>query len=94
MREKTTSAMSYQVISPLFIDYATSDEIYAAAIVLPVLGIVLVLLRFYARIVQKAGIGIDDWLMIPALVSCIDPGGHGKESDQRNQIRLRFSAQA
>lgn len=56
--------------------YVTPGEMYVASIVLPLLGIVIVLLRFYTRTLQKrsAGIlqqnptGIDDWLMLPALV--------------------------
>lgn len=52
----------------LFVAYVTSGEIYAASIVLPFLGIVFVLLRFYARALQKSSRGVDDWLMIPALV--------------------------
>lgn len=52
----------------LSVPYVTPGEIYSASIVLPILGIVFVLLRFYARVVQKKSAGIDDWLMLPALV--------------------------
>lgn len=56
--------------------YVTPGEMYVASVVLPSLGIVIVLLRFYTRTLQKrsTGIlqqnltGIDDWLMLPALV--------------------------
>lgn len=47
----------------------TKGEVIAAAAILPFLGIVLVGLRFYNRIRQKAGIGADDWLIVPATVS-------------------------
>ena len=50
------------------VPYVTPGEIYAASIVLPLLGIVFILLRFYARTLKKNSIGLDDWLMLPALV--------------------------
>lgn len=52
----------------LSIPYVTPGELYGASIVLPILGSVFVLLRFYARAPQKRSTGIDDWLMLPALV--------------------------
>lgn len=54
--------------SGLVVPYVTSQEIFAVSILLPLLGIVFVLLRFYARVLQKQSTGIDDWLMLPALV--------------------------
>ena len=47
----------------------TKGEVIAAAAILPFLGIVLVALRFYSRISCKAGLGVDDWLIVPATVS-------------------------
>ena len=47
----------------------TKGQVIAAAALLPFLGIVLVALRFYSRIKYKAGLGADDWLILPALVS-------------------------
>ena len=44
-------------------------QVIAAAALLPFLGVVLVGLRFYSRIKNKAGLGADDWLILPALVS-------------------------
>ena len=52
----------------MFVPYVTPWEIYTASIVLPFLGCVFVLLRFYARTLSKQSIGIDDWLLLPALV--------------------------
>ena len=46
----------------------TLGQVIAAAIVLPVLGIVAVTLRFRARAHQKSKLGVDNWLIIPALV--------------------------
>ncbi|KAI0382175.1 hypothetical protein F5Y04DRAFT_279959 [Hypomontagnella monticulosa] len=48
--------------------YATPAEILAAAAALPALGIIVVIFRFYARLRQKARLGIDDFLILPALV--------------------------
>ncbi|KAF3058031.1 hypothetical protein GL218_05716 [Daldinia childiae] len=48
--------------------YATRAEILAAAAALPALGIIVVILRFYTRLLQKAKLGIDDFLILPALV--------------------------
>ena len=47
----------------------TKGQVIAAAALLPFLGIVLVGLRFYSRIKNKVGLGADDWLIVPALVS-------------------------
>lgn len=54
--------------------YATSAGIYAASIVLPILGVVLVVLRLNARRLQKASTGWDDFLMLPALCVVIGMG--------------------
>ncbi|KAL8993641.1 MAG: hypothetical protein Q9169_006190 [Polycauliona sp. 2 TL-2023] len=50
-------------------DWNTKGEVVAAAAILPLVGIVLVALRFYSRIKKKSGIGADDWLIVPATVS-------------------------
>lgn len=60
--------MAKPEVTSLCVPYATSGQIYAASIVLPVLGIVFVFLRLYSRVLQKISVGIDDWLMLPALV--------------------------
>lgn len=49
--------------------YPTPNEIIAAGTVLPTLGVIIVALRFYNRRRSSAGIGLDDWLVLPALVS-------------------------
>lgn len=54
----------------LAVPYVTPVETYAVSIILPFLGIVFVLLRFYVRSRQKWSIGIDDWMILSALV-CI-----------------------
>ena len=41
----------------------------AVGIVFPLLGSLAVGLRFKGRLQNKSGLGVDDWLTIPALVS-------------------------
>lgn len=60
--------MASDETSLLSVPYVTPGAMYAVSIVLPFLGIVFVLLRFYARALQKKPSGLDDWLMLLALV--------------------------
>ena len=46
----------------------TRGQVLAAAIVLPVLGLISVALRFWSRHHNKIGFGLDDALVLPALV--------------------------
>ena len=48
--------------------YAGKGALEAVAVVFAILPMVAVGLRFYARSISNANLGIDDWLMIPALV--------------------------
>ena len=48
----------------------TPGGVLAVSIALPILSIIAVFLRFYTRRLQKAKLGIDDWLTLPALVGC------------------------
>lgn len=66
--------MAKPEVTSLCVPYAASGQIYAASIVLPVLGIVFVFLRLYSRVLQKISVGIDDWLMLPALGLVIGMG--------------------
>lgn len=43
--------------------------VIAAGAIWPPVCTTIVLLRFIARRAQKAQLGIDDWLVLPALVS-------------------------
>lgn len=53
----------------------TKGEVIAAAAILPFLGVVLVALRFYSRMKYKAaGLGPDDWLILPATVIVVGMG--------------------
>ena len=48
--------------------YQSPGHVIAASTVLPVLDILAVSLRFYARRKQRLAFAIDDWLTLPALV--------------------------
>ena len=49
--------------------YVNKRSVIAVAILLIVLDVLAVLARFHVR--RKIGLGLDDWLCIPALVSLI-----------------------
>jgi hypothetical protein len=61
--------MSTGLGSVLFIGYPSPGDLYAAAIVLPIVGIAAISLRYYVRYTRRVALGADDWLLIPALVS-------------------------
>ena len=61
--------------SELVVPYATPGGTYIVSILLPILGFIMVGLRIYTRRIQRARLGIDDWLMIPALVGEIPLSG-------------------
>jgi len=48
--------------------YVNERSVLAVAIIFTVLPIVAVVARFYVRKKRKVAFGIDDWLLIPALV--------------------------
>ena len=60
------------LVTELCVPYATPGATYAASITLPGLSIIFVLLRFYTRSLHKNAFGMDDWLMLPALVCILD----------------------
>jgi len=47
--------------------YVNERSVLAVGILFIILGILVVIARFYVRR-KKAGFGLDDWLCIPALV--------------------------
>lgn len=51
--------------------YVNPQSVMAVGILLPVLGTIAVGLRFAYRRRHRTGLGIDDWLCIPALVCSI-----------------------
>lgn len=60
--------MASMKMTELLVPYAGVGDTYAISILLPALGICLVGLRVYTRVLQKWAFGIDDWLILPALV--------------------------
>jgi hypothetical protein len=49
----------------------TPGEILAAAVLLPLVGGLLVALRIHTRLQQVKKLGVEDWLVLPALVSAV-----------------------
>ena len=49
--------------------FITPGELIAAAIVLPAVSMVLVIMRFVTRRVSKQAVGIEDWMSLVAMVS-------------------------
>ena len=54
--------------------YVTPGEMLAAASTLSAVAIILVGLRFYVRKMQRAHIGIDDWLIVIGLAMTVAVG--------------------
>lgn len=63
--------MSEPKTKELGVAYPSPGEVYSAAIVLPILGILSLAIRWYQRSRQRNGVGIDDWLMLPSLVCLV-----------------------
>jgi hypothetical protein len=66
LRDLSATAMS---TSELSIEFVNADDALANAIALPALGIVAVSVRLYLRRTKQKKIGVDDWLIVAALVS-------------------------
>ena len=49
--------------------FVNKGSVLAVGILFLILGCSAVTARFYVRREKKSGLGIDDWLMLPALVS-------------------------
>ncbi|PQE14080.1 plasma membrane Pth11 protein [Rutstroemia sp. NJR-2017a BBW] len=54
--------------------YEKAGPNLAVAIALPILATIVVFGRIYVRRKQKLPLGIDDWLMIPALILVLGAG--------------------
>jgi hypothetical protein len=59
---------SYLKYDLLSVPYVNPPQMYTATTVLPAVGIILVLLRLHRRYSSNAGLSMDDWLLVPALV--------------------------
>ena len=71
--------------SPINVSYITPGAIIVVEAVFPVLSIVAVGLRFYARCLQKTRLLADDWLLVPALVRRLHP----QTSIERKQLTYK-----
>lgn len=49
--------------------YQTPEHVIAAGVALSALGALFVGLRFWTRRKQNTALRVDDWLMVPAMVS-------------------------
>ena len=58
-----------ELINDTGIPFVYPGEILAAAIALPLLGILAISLRFWVRKSNGLGLGADDWTILGALVS-------------------------
>lgn len=53
--------------------YDSPASTIAVCVLLPVIALITIALRFFARRVQRAPVKLDDLLVLPALVSAIQP---------------------
>lgn len=56
--------------SELTIGFVSPGEVMAAGIVIPIVGAIVVGMRFWVRSSQKSTTGADDYTILLALVSC------------------------
>lgn len=54
-------------LPPMF--FVQRPAVLTVGILFPILGTIVVGLRLWSSSHRKAGLGIDDWLILPALVS-------------------------
>ncbi|KAF2656067.1 hypothetical protein K491DRAFT_778331 [Lophiostoma macrostomum CBS 122681] len=62
------------LVNELPIAFINAGTIISASVALPCLGLVAVTLRFWTRISRKTGLGVDDWLILAALIFVIGMG--------------------
>lgn len=68
--------------------YATPGEVWAMGVAMPAACALVVGLRFMTRNMQKARIGIDDWLILGGLVRATLCSAPSLSSDNSIIIRL------
>ena len=54
--------------------YVNGQSVIAVGVLFLILSVVVVCARFYVRLRRKYGLGIDDWLCLPALASTSSKG--------------------
>jgi hypothetical protein len=62
------SSFALRKISTMASTHTTPAAFILISVLLPTLGTITVLLRFYTRVKAEIKLGVDDWLTIPALV--------------------------
>ena len=60
-------------VSDVDIPFVSGTVVLAAGVVIPIVGVLVVGLRFWQRSFQKARIGVDDYLILFALVCVATP---------------------
>ena len=60
-----------QSLSPQYLEAYIGHELVAVAVMFIVLDIICVALRITARYLSKTSIGLDDYLVVPALIFCV-----------------------
>lgn len=58
-------------LPPGYLQEYTGDQLLVIAIVFIPLNVMFVAMRFLARSLQKAPLGLDDILVIPSLILCL-----------------------
>ena len=69
----------------------TRGQVIAAATVLPALGIICVALRFWSRFHKRSGFGLDDALILPALVCLPLANKRWEYAGSANILRTSFA---
>ena len=68
----------------------SKSVLVGTGVVFSILPIIAVGLRFYARTLSSAKLGLDDWIMLPAVVSSIKEAIHHDFSNAYRSFVLRM----
>lgn len=73
---------------------STGTNVVIISIVFSVVAIALVLVRFYSRAAQRTAFGVDDYLIIPALLLTVGVGIANSISQSASSlgVQCRYSA--
>ena len=52
----------------------TKTALIGTGVAFAILPTIFVALRFYARLISRTGYGVDDWILVPALIITIATG--------------------
>ena len=65
-------------------------KMYALTAVFMIIALIAVPLRFYTRRLQSMQLGLDDWLMLPALVSSAGLSMHSNKLTRAKAIYFAY----